>query len=128
MLINAGNDILKSVSILSHSVANEVYRDKLGEVKGFLENGEGISDSFKGAHIFPNFVVRMMNVGEYSGTLSEQLTYVAEQYRNKLSILVSTIGKSIEPLILIVAGTIFAVVIIGLFLPIYDLVSQVSAF
>ncbi len=128
MLINAGIDILQSVRILSHSVTNEVYRDKLSEVKDFLENGEGISDSFKGAQIFPNFVVRMMSVGEFSGTLSEQLTYIAEQYRNKLSILVSTIGKSIEPLILMVAGTIFAVVIIGLFLPIYDLVSQVSAF
>ena len=128
MLINAGIDILQSVGILSNSVTNEVYRDKLAEVKEFLENGEGISDSFKGAQIFPNFVVRMMSVGEYSGTLSEQLTYISEQYRNKLSILVSTIGKSIEPLILMVAGTIFAVVIIGLFLPIYDLVSQVSAF
>ncbi len=128
MLINAGIDILQSIGILSKSVSNEVYRDKLEEVKGYLENGEGISDSFKGAKIFPNFVVRMMSVGEYSGTLSEQLTYIAEQYRNKLSILVSTIGKSIEPLILMVAGAIFAVVIIGLFLPIYDLVSQVSSF
>jgi general secretion pathway protein F/type IV pilus assembly protein PilC len=128
MLINAGIDILQSVSILGRSVSNEVYRDKLAEVKGFLENGEGISDSFKGAVIFPNFVVRMMSVGEYSGTLSDQLNYIAEQYRNKLSILVSTIGKSIEPLILMVAGAIFAVVIIGLFLPIYDLVSRVSSF
>ncbi|MEJ2154000.1 MAG: type II secretion system F family protein [Desulfobacteraceae bacterium] len=128
MLINAGIDILHSIGILSNSVTNAVYQDKLGEVKGFLENGEGISDSFKEAGIFPNFVVRMMSVGEYSGTLSEQLNYIAEQYRNKLSILVSTIGKSIEPLILMVAGAIFAVVIIGLFLPIYDLVSQVSAF
>jgi type IV pilus assembly protein PilC len=128
MLINAGIDILNAIGILSNSVTNEVYRDKLGEVKGFLENGEGISDSFKAARIFPNFVVRMMSVGEYSGTLPEQLNYIAEQYRNKLSILVSTIGKSIEPLILIVAGTIFAVVIIGLFLPIYDLVSKVSSF
>lgn len=128
MLINAGIDILQSVNILGNSVSNEVYRDKLVEVKNFLENGEGISDSFKAAVIFPNFVVRMMSVGEYSGTLSDQLGYIAEQYRNKLSILVATIGKSIEPLILMVAGAIFAVVIIGLFLPIYDLVSKVSSF
>jgi len=128
MLINAGIDILQSVRILKDSVSNAVYGDKLHEVKEFLEHGEGISDSFKKALIFPNFVVRMMSVGEYSGTLPEQLNYIAEQYRNKLSILVATIGKSIEPLILMVAGTIFAVVIIGLFLPIYDLVSKVSAY
>ena len=127
MLINAGIDILQSVGILKEAVGNEVYRDKLAEVRASLEVGEGISESFKQAVIFPNFVVRMIGVGEASGTLSEQLVYIADQYRNKLSILVATIGKSIEPLILMVAGTIFAVVIIGLFLPIYDLVSRVGA-
>lgn len=127
MLINAGIDILQSVGILKESVGNEVYRDKLAEVRASLEVGEGISESFKQAVIFPSFVVRMISVGEASGTLSEQLVYIADQYRNKLSILVATIGKSIEPLILMVAGTIFAVVIIGLFLPIYDLVSRVGA-
>jgi type II secretory pathway component PulF len=54
------------------------------------------------------------------------LTYIAEQYRHKLTVIVATIGKSIEPLILLVAGAIFAVIIIGLFLPIYDLVSRVA--
>jgi type II secretory pathway component PulF len=68
----------------------------------------------------------MMSVGENSGTLPDQLVYIADQYRDKLTILVSTIGKAIEPLILVVAGSIFAIVIIGLFLPIYDLVSRVS--
>ena len=128
MLINAGIDILQSIRILSQSVGNEIYREKLANVSEFLEHGDGISDSFKQAIIFPNFVVRMINVGENSGTLSEQLDYIAEQYSDKLSILVSTIGKSIEPLILLVAGSLFAVIIIGLFLPIYDLVSRVSAF
>lgn len=128
MLINAGIDIMQSVRILHDTVGNEVYRDKLSEVRGFLEHGEGISKSFKLALIFPNFVVRMMSVGENSGTLPDQLNYIAEQYRNKLAVIVATIGKSIEPLILMVAGAIFAVIIIGLFLPVYDLVSRVSAF
>jgi len=127
MLINAGIDILQSVSILKNAVANEVYRDKLSEVRSNLELGDGVSDSFKRATIFPPFVVRMINVGETSGTLPDQLTYIAEQYHEKLSVIVATIGKSIEPLILLVAGTAFAVIIIGLFLPIYDLVSKVTS-
>ena len=99
----------------------------MAEVRSYLETGEGISDSFKQAVIFPNFVIRMMSVGENSGTLPEQLNYIADQYREKLTVMVATIGKAIEPLILVVAGTIFAVIVIGLFLPIYDLVSRVSA-
>jgi general secretion pathway protein F/type IV pilus assembly protein PilC len=68
----------------------------------------------------------MISVGEHSGTLPEQLSYIAEDYRNKLSVIVATIGKMIEPIVLIIAGGMFAIIVIGLFLPIYDLVSAVS--
>ena len=85
-----------------------------------------IADSFISKEIFPTYVTRMIKIGETSGTLTEQLTYIAEEYRSKLSILVSTIGKTIEPVVLVVAGVLFAVIIGGLLLPVYDLVSQVS--
>jgi len=71
-------------------------------------------------------VVRMINVGEQSGTLTEQLSYIAETYQKKLSLLVATIGKMIEPIVIIVAGGMFAIIVVGLFLPIYDLISTVS--
>lgn len=126
LLINAGMDILQSVTILRESIKNEVYREKLGEVKESLTRGEGIADSFKAAVIFPVFVTRMLSIGEMSGTLSEQLAYIAEEYKNKLNIIVATIGKALEPVVLVVAGTMFAIIIGALLLPIYDLVSQLS--
>jgi len=126
LLIRAGIDILQSMTILKESIKNEIYREKLGEVREGLTRGEGVADSFRGALIFPLFVIRMINVGELSGTLPEQLTYIAEDYRNKLSVLVATIGKMVEPIVLVVAGAMFAIIIAGLFLPIYDLVSQVG--
>jgi type II secretory pathway component PulF len=126
LLINAGVDILQSVKILEASMSNEVYREKLVGVGDDLARGGGIAEAFSSAVVFPAFVVRMIRVGELSGTLSEQLEYIAEEYRNKLSALVATIGKMIEPIVLIFAGTIFAIIIGGLFLPIYDLVSRLG--
>jgi general secretion pathway protein F/type IV pilus assembly protein PilC len=126
LLIKAGIDILQSMTILKESIKNEIYREKLGEVRENLARGEGIADSFRSVLIFPLFVIRMINVGELSGTLPEQLAYIAEDYRNKLSVLVATIGKMIEPIVLVVAGAMFAIIIAGLFLPIYDLVSRVG--
>lgn len=128
MLINAGVDILKSIQILKNSVGNSVYSEKLQEVSDALSRGEGIADSFSEVSIFPSFVVRMINIGEVSGTLTGQLVYIADEYRKRLSLLVATIGKMIEPVVLIIAGVCFAVIIGGLFLPIYDLVSQISNF
>ena len=126
LLIKAGIDILQCMTILKESIKNEIYREKLGEVREDLARGEGIADSFRSVLIFPLFVIRMINVGELSGTLPEQLSYIAEDYRNKLTVLVATIGKMIEPIVLVVAGAMFAIIIAGLFLPIYDLVSRVS--
>ena len=127
MLLNAGIDILQSIQIIIDSVRNEVYREKLVQVKEAISKGEGISESFSNADVFPSFVVRMISVGEMSGSLTDQLDYVSEEYRKKLSVLVASLGKMLEPFVLIVAGAFFAIIIIALLLPIYDLLSQVSA-
>lgn len=126
MLLNAGIDILQAFQIIIDSVGNEFYKEKLTVVRKGISNGDGIADCFKNANFFPSFVVRMIGVGEMSGSLTQQLDYVAQEYRQRLSSLVATLGKLLEPLVLIVAGVFFAVIIIALLLPIYDLVSRIS--
>ncbi len=126
LLINAGIDILQAIKIMQEAVDNAVYSDKLGEVRESLTRSETIAASFTAALIFPNFVCRMINIGEISGTMSDQLEYIAKDYSNKLAILVSSLGKMIEPIVLIVAGTMFAIIIAGLFLPIYDLIGNLG--
>lgn len=126
MLMTAGVELMKSITILSDSVKNEIYSEKLIDIGKNIAKGESIADSFTKAEIFPTFVVRMINIGEISGNMSEQLNYISQEYSNKLKVLVATLGKMIEPIVLIVAGTIFAVMIGALLLPIYDLVGNVS--
>jgi general secretion pathway protein F/type IV pilus assembly protein PilC len=126
LLLNAGTDILQSVNVIKDSMKNELYREKLATVHDGLSSGDGIAESFGRATVFPTFVIRMIKVGEESGTLPEQLSYIAENYRDKLSVVVSTLGKIIEPAVLVIAGIMFAIIIGGLFLPIYDLVTQLS--
>lgn len=127
LLLNAGIDVVRSLSILRDTINNEVYREKLQIIQTELTRGESVATSFKSVGLFPSFVVRMINIGEQSGSLPDQLKYIADDYRNRLSTLVANIGKIIEPIVLIFAGIMFAVILGGLFLPIYDLVSQVGA-
>ena len=128
LLLNAGVDLLHSMTILKNSMRNAAFKEKLGEITENLVRGDGIAESFRGGDIFPTYVIRMINVGEMSGTLSEQLNHVAEEYRTRLSNLVAAIGKMIEPVILVTAGILFAIIIMGLLLPVYDLASQVSGY
>ncbi len=127
LLINAGIDIIQSVKILEESVSNEVFKDRLTEIKNRIAAGTSIAEAFKQAHVFPRFVCRMISIGEVSGTLTEQLQYVAGDYRAKLAVMVASLGKTLEPVVLVIAGIIFAVIMAGLFLPIYDLVGKVSS-
>ena len=126
LLLNAGVDLLQAMKILKSSIQNEIYQEKLAEISEDLKKGENISTAFEGGKIFPTYVTRMISVGEMSGTLTEQLNCVADEYRNRLSTLVATIGKMIEPVILIIAGVLFAIIFGGLLLPIYDLASHIS--
>ena len=127
LLLNAGIDIFQSVKILEESIGNEVFREKMGDIRNSLVSGVNISESFTRAKVFPKFICRMITIGEMSGTLPDQLIYIAGDYKQKLSHLVTGLGKIIEPLVLVVAGVMFAVIMAGLFLPIYDLVSSLGA-
>ncbi|MBF0135854.1 MAG: type II secretion system F family protein [Magnetococcus sp. DMHC-1] len=127
LMLQSGVDIFKSLDTMSQNLKNEVYKEKLAQVRANLIQGTGLRDSFHSVNIFPSFVVRMIGVGEQSGTLSDQLKYIAEDYRTKLELLVANIGKIIEPVALAVGGGLFLVMIIALFAPVYQLVSKMGA-
>jgi general secretion pathway protein F/type IV pilus assembly protein PilC len=126
LLIRSGINILQAIKILKESIRNEIYRDKLGEVGKEIKKGSSISEAFAKVAIFPKFVTRMIGIGEVSGTLEEQLGTIAKEYSKRLSTLVEMIGKMIEPIILVVAGAVFAVIFLALLLPVYDMVGRVG--
>ncbi|MBF0341489.1 MAG: type II secretion system F family protein [Magnetococcales bacterium] len=122
LLINAGVDVIKSIDILGGSLANEVYKARMQEVRAGLINGLGLKTAFADARIFPPFVVRMIGIGEVSGALPKQLDYAAEEYGRRLDEMVKTLGKSIEPIALVLGGGLFVVLLVGMFMPLYSMV------
>ncbi len=127
LLLNAGIDVVRSLKILNTTVSNEIYREKMELISERIAQGDTVADAFTIKGLFPQFVLRMIRIGEQSGSLPDQLEYIADDYRTRLNVTVDTIGKMIEPIVLVVAGGMFAVILAGLFLPIYDLVSQVGS-
>ena len=121
LLLNSGVDVMKSLEILNDSVSNEIYKEKLGVVRASLMQGNGLRTAFAAAEVFPTFVLRMIGVGEQSGTLSEQLDYTAEEYARQFSEVVKNIGKTIEPVALVIGGGLFVVMLAALFLPLYGM-------
>ena len=69
-------------------------------------------------------MMRMIIVGENTGTLDKQLSFLAEEYRRRLHRVIATLSEIIKPLTIVIAGGVFLILIIALMLPVYDLISQ----
>lgn len=126
LLLSTGIDMFRSLAIMQEAMTDEVYKEKLTQLSDSIRNGLSVTDSFRQVNFFPNFIIRMISVGEQTGTLSDQLHQISKEYRKRLTDTVNNIGKMMEPLVIILAGLIFAVIVAGLFLPIYDLIDALS--
>jgi len=126
LFTSSGVDILRSLEILQQSITNEVYRQKITSIREGLIRGNTLTEEFGRSNVFPSFVVRMINVGELSGNLAEQLQYVATDYRRRLNDIVERIAEIMKPVAILIVGAFFVFIVIALFLPIYYLVGQIS--
>jgi type II secretory pathway component PulF len=127
ILTRSGLDIVSSLKILEKSTSNLYYKDRIGAIRLYVERGDRISAAMRMVGGFPILMTRMIGVGESSGTMDRQLAYLASEYSLRLRQTVAIIGEIIKPLVVIVAGGVFLVLISALLLPVYDLVRQAMA-
>lgn len=127
ILTRSGVDVVSSLRILERSTPDIYYEERLTAIRLFVERGDRISSAMRLIGGFPNLMVRMIAVGEDSGTLDNQLSYLAEEYGKRLKRTVAIIAEIIKPLVVVIAGGVFLVLIIALLLPVYDLVRQAMA-
>ncbi len=124
ILVRAGVDMVTSLTTLARATKNRYYRTRLQQVTEAVSRGESVSSSMRRAGGFPAMAVRMIAVGEESGSLDNQLTHLADEYRKRLEVLVRSLAEILKPVIILIAGGLFLFLIVALLLPIYDLVRQ----
>jgi general secretion pathway protein F/type IV pilus assembly protein PilC len=126
MLISAGISIGRLFDLMIPALGNEYFRVHLHKAKVNILNGSPIAESLEQQKIFPAMIISKIRIGQTSGTLEAQFDFLSKYYTRKLDNATDNLGKLIEPLLIIVIGGMFAIIIMGLLLPIYDLVSKVG--
>lgn len=124
ILVGAGVDLVSSLHILARTTKNRFYRTRLEQVASGVSRGDRVSASMRRIGGFPAMAVRMISVGEESGSLDLQLTHLAADYRRRLEVLVKSLAEVLKPVIILLAGGLFLFLIVALLLPVYDLVRQ----
>lgn len=127
LLITAGLDMVHSLGVMERSISDEFYRARIGAVRRVVERGERLGPAMRQTGGFPAMAVRMISVGEETGTLDRQLQHLAAEYRLRFDHVMESLGEIIRPLVILIAGAMFIVMIIALLLPIYELIKHAVA-
>ena len=120
-LLAAGVSVLEVFDILSTMTKNDVIRDAVLRSREHIVQGSNVSLSLATAGFFPNMVVKMIQVGEESGSLPQVLERTSDYYERKVDATISTVLGLLEPIMIVSVGGIVLVVILALYLPIFTM-------
>ncbi|KPJ97646.1 MAG: hypothetical protein AMJ60_10680 [Desulfobacterales bacterium SG8_35] len=126
ILMGAGVNILRAMELAIKSVNNIILKRILESCLYEVTGGTVLSQAFRSKKIIPNMVTRMIVVGEETGNISQQMEYVANQYEEDLTRRISWALAFMEPALIILLAVLALVLIMGILLPVYDLVTEFS--
>jgi len=124
-LLSAGVSVLEVFDILSAMTRNDIIKSAILRAKEHIVGGSGVSLGMSAAGFFPNMVVKMVQVGEESGSLSTVLEKTAHYYERKVDATITVVMSLLEPIMIVTVGAVVLVVVLALYLPIFSM-SNVS--
>lgn len=99
-----------------------------GEVRSILQwvsQGYAFSDSIS-SRLFPMEAQQMLQIGEKSGKLALMLQHIAENYQEKLNHQIDLLSQMLEPLMMVIIGGLIGIIMMGMYLPIFNMGSVVQ--
>ncbi len=126
ILLVAGLTIDRMFDLVADVVENEVMKQALITSKDNILAGMSIADALRQHPVFPLMLIRMVHVGEKTGDLENQFSFLSQHYLDKLDDITEKIGKMLEPVVIGIIGLFFVFIILGLLMPVYELVSQIK--
>ncbi|MFA5239754.1 MAG: type II secretion system F family protein [Phycisphaerae bacterium] len=120
-LVSAGVSVLDVFDILSGMTNNDIIKSSITRARECLVGGLSISLSMAAVDFFPNMVIRMIRVGEESGSLAAVLERTSDHYERKVDSAITTMTGMLEPIMIVTVGAIVLVVVLALYLPIFTM-------
>lgn len=117
---DAGIPILECLYLSRTTLSNSVMQDAIKISIKKMQSGAHLSDALKASNIFPKMILFMVSTGEQSGRLGELMTQCVQHIDQQLDLIIDTIGKLIEPLLLIFIGVLVCFLALSLYLPLFQ--------
>jgi len=123
ILMRSGVHLLDVVSIANRVIQNSTLRQSISGLAGELRQGQRLSHALGHSRFVPPFMLRMLAVGEETGSVETMLERVADRYETDLRRTIKRLLSLLEPAIIICLGLFVGAVVLAMFMAIMDMQS-----
>jgi type IV pilus assembly protein PilC len=123
--VSSGVPILQSIKITGQTSGNALIEQAMDDVYASVKAGGTIAHPIENNELFPPMVAHMVAVGEETGQLENMLTKVSDFYETEVDAKVKALTSLLEPIMIVVVGSIVGFIVISMYLPIFSLYDKI---
>ncbi len=117
----AGVPLVEALDSVGGASGNSVYVTATEKIQQEVSTGTSLTNAMTNSKVFPSMVLQMCAIGEESGSLDHMLGKAADFYESEVDDMVNGLSSLMEPIIIVVLGTIIGGIVISMYLPIFKL-------
>ena len=126
LLMGSGVGIIEAFTIVEKVVGNRVISEAIRKAKNDVESGSTITESLQKSAVFPPMVIKMIYVGETTGTLTDSLDTVSSYYDQEVPATVKKMFSILEPALIMFLAFMVLGIALSIYLPIYKSISMIG--
>ena len=117
----AGVPLVEALDSVGGASGNYVYKTATRQIQSEVSTGTSLTVAMQNVNVFPNMVIQMVSIGEESGQLDQMLSKVADFFEAEVDDAVEAMSSLMEPMIMVVLGTLIGGMVVAMYLPIFKL-------
>ncbi len=121
----AGVPLVEALESVAGACGNIIYSEAVMKMREEIATGQRLQFAMSQTDLFPNMVQQMVSIGEESGSIDAMLAKVADFYEEEVDNLVDNLSSLMEPIIMVVLGTLVGGLVVAMYLPIFKMGSAI---
>ena len=117
----AGVPLVEALDSVGGASRNYVYQAATVKIQQEVSTGTALTVAMTNANLFPSMVLQMCAIGEESGSIDHMLSKAADFYEGEVDDMVAGISSLMEPIIIVILGTVIGGIVVAMYLPIFKL-------
>ena len=125
-IMASGLPIVQAMQMSRGTLNNRVLEQGISGAVNRVQEGSRVSEALEQTGNFPIIALRMIGVGETSGSLVDMLTDVSDYYENEVERRLDRLTTMVEPLMMMTMGLLIGGIVVAMYIPIFQMAGTVQ--